>query len=328
MGSLLTATFRLQIWPPIVTRMDEPREYASAAGDFGVVLTIAPDEGHRGKHQSEKLWTYTCSELSLAVSRMEATTVPEVIETPGSRDFHLRADFFRKILPEYQKVALDALNGVLNALRWDFRQGWIKTLGEHHPFLTNPIWTDERGEEINPGLHGFVSQAKPGSRGEFGTVKLEKRHDDKLKRSLRNTKPADLHIQLLADAQAAAVEGNVRRAVLEMAIACEVFVKQAFLRLDNRSGLVFEALEDKGKIDVRVLDLIDIAGNALFGESFKKSNPDAYKDIDHLFRARNKIAHRGRAMFRDDGGEHEVDLATLQGWWESLDVLFRWSRGS
>ena len=79
-------------------------------------------------------------------------------------------------------------------------------------------------------------------------------------------------------------------------------------------------------VSVRVLDLIHIGGMALLGKSFRDVDMIAYTDIDHLFRARNKVAHRGEAVFRDDKGHlHTVDMKLLNRWWRSIEKLFDWA---
>ena len=116
--------------------------------------------------------------------------------------------------------------------------------------------------------------------------------------------------------------------MLELAVACEVFVKETFLGSNYRASRVYEALEDRGKVNLRVLDLIDIGGAAVTGSSFRTHDPEAFRDIDNLFRARNKSAHRGKVTYRDDSGVHEVTFRVLVRWWTSAAKLFEWaSRG-
>jgi len=137
--------------------------------------------------------------------------------------------------------------------------------------------------------------------------------------------PAPLSSQLLSDAQAAALSNNVRRAVLELAIAVEVFVKRKFFKQGGVAGAAFEYLEDKGRETVKVIELLDGASLYAFGESFKIAAPEAYKHLDHLFRCRNKIAHRGVVLFRDDGAAwQEPTQELLLVWWKAVLEMFTW----
>ncbi len=89
--------------------------------------------------------------------------------------------------------------------------------------------------------------------------------------------------------------------------------------------MAFEYLEDKGRINITVLKLIDAVAKQVFGESFKDFNKDAYKNIDYLFRCRNKVAHRAEVVYRDDRNVlHKIDLSTLNQWWESIGKMFDW----
>jgi hypothetical protein len=62
----------------------------------------------------------------------------------------------------------------------------------------------------------------------------------------------ELYEELIVDARASVVQGNFRRAVLEMAIACEVTTKQLFFKKATPAGDAFDYLEDKSRINVSV----------------------------------------------------------------------------
>ena len=114
-----------------------------------------------------------------------------------------------------------------------------------------------------------------------------------------------------------------------MALAVEVMVKKKFFGSDVAVGAAFEYLEDKGKVNVRVVDLLHSTAVAVYKrESFKETNPNEYEHLDRLFRARNKVAHRGKTVFRDDKGKfHVVDDAILLLWWDVVTTLRSWLRG-
>lgn len=228
--------------------------------------------------------------------------------------------------PEYERIATLVLANAISFFRFQLRQPVGSALVALHGDLANPEWADARGARIDSGGHTWVARGVPGAWGELGVKKLERVHDGPLQSALANPRPPSLQAEILSDAQAAAFEGNVRRAVLELAIACEVFAKHTFFGGATGAVQVFESLEDKGKVSVRVLDLIDIGGAALYGKSFRQVDPTAYRDIDHLFRARNKVAHRGEPVFKDDGGHlHTVDRKMLNRWWSSVEKLFDWA---
>jgi hypothetical protein len=147
--------------------------------------------------------------------------------------------------------------------------------------------------------------------------------DAGLQEALEKETIVHTHDELLSDAQAAAVENNMRRAVVELAIAVETAAKQSFFAKSTPAGIAFSFIE--GRASIRVLDLIDGVAKEAFGESFKKAHGDHYRNIDYLFRCRNKAVHRGEIVFRDDK-EKLVTLNStlLQEWWLSVDALIHW----
>jgi hypothetical protein len=324
----LTATFSTPLKAAIVLRGDgSPRSYSTKNGDFDIILAIAPVEGARSKKKNERLWTYMADELSVSVTRDEATRPPDVLAVPGGgRDLTPRVPYFESRVRAYREAALDVLNNAISFLRYELHQPLLRSIGERSGQLSSPVWTDDEGQEIDPGVRTIVVRAVRGERSELGVVKFEAKHHKPFRAALTKSRPPRLYEEILSDAQAAAFDGNIRRAVLELAIACEVFVKHAFLGGGGNTALVYEALEDKGKVNARVLDLIEIGGTARLGKTFRAVDKDAYTDIDHLFRARNKIAHRGEAAFRDDAGRlHTVDSKLLERWWRSTQRLFAWA---
>jgi hypothetical protein len=110
-----------------------------------------------------------------------------------------------------------------------------------------------------------------------------------------------------------------------LAIACEIVVKRCFFAEDSPAGAAFDYLEDKAKVNVRVLELIDAVAQVAFGKSFKIECSQDYRNIDYLFRCRNKIAHRGELSLRDDsGGKLLPDKKLIETWFKSVLALKAW----
>ena len=118
------------------------------------------------------------------------------------------------------------------------------------------------------------------------------------------------------DAQTAIFEGNLRRAVLELAIASELVVERKFLS-GNSTARAYNK--------VRVLSYIDGLAKKRFGKSFKEDHCDHYTNIDHLLRVRNKVAHIGDLLRLDDKGNRiDVDYELVARWWDSVIRLIDW----
>ena len=110
-----------------------------------------------------------------------------------------------------------------------------------------------------------------------------------------------------------------------MAIACELYVKQFFFKMNEISSSVFDYLEEKRKIDVNVIELINNISKHAFGESFKDTHGKDYKNIEYLFRARNKIAHTGQCFYKNDQGiKEQIYDEILKEWWESIKTVITW----
>jgi hypothetical protein len=138
----------------------------------------------------------------------------------------------------------------------------------------------------------------------------------------------ELYEELLSDAHAALFQGHLRRAILELALSCEIATKRAFFGKESVAASAYEYLEDKGQVRASVPDLLGQVAKHAFGKSFKDTNSNAYKQIDYLFRCRNKIAHRGECKYNDDEGHtHTVDQATANVWLKAAHHLLEWLRG-
>jgi hypothetical protein len=139
----------------------------------------------------------------------------------------------------------------------------------------------------------------------------------------------DIQEEILSDAQAAIASGDLRRAVIELAITCEVAIKSTYFGRSTAAAAAYEYLEDKGRVNASLIDLIGVIAEQAFGHSFKTATPTEYKDIDHLLRCRNKAVHRASLTFRDDANNlHKVDQATVEQWWGSVEAVLEWLKAS
>lgn len=325
----LCATFTLAMSGPIIVKgSGQPIDYSFDVDGFKAKLTLVPSTGYRQKRKGERQWTYPVRELRLALSRAEtASPVPPTPTQTGGKDYTVHQTFFARRLPEYEKAARTVIGRSILFFRHKLHQPLLRLAEGSDQQFAQPIWTDEAGRSAGRAVPALMVPDIPGLRGALGAKPLRSSHKNALVGFMITSQPVPLHVEILADAQGAALEGNLRRAVLELALSCEVFVKHAIFDPSDRAGKAYEALESEGRIRVRVLDLLHVAGPAAIGSSFKDFDPIAYADIDHLFRARNKVAHRGEAWYADDKGKaHKVDIRALGRWWASVGRLFEWGR--
>lgn len=316
----LFAIFDVDLPETLILKGDQsPFEYCGEQAAFSWELSLGADQGTRRKAKDHRHWTYGCTRVTLTVGREETVTPPK-----RGTDAKATYQYFAKRLEDYLPVALGILKNLVEFAKYRLQQPvspFVETTA-----LKNPRWVDEAGIDVGRGTVHITLDGPTGLMGRFGCKPLTRSQNSAVQSAIQSPRAVKLHEELLSDAQAAAYSENFRRAVLELAIACEVFIKTTFFDPDDRSGLVYEALENQRKINVRVLDLLETGSTVVFGRSFRQYDQKAFNDIDDIFRARNKVAHRGEAAFRRDNGTRVVvDQKLLEQWWTSVDKLFRWS---
>jgi len=262
-------------------------------------------------------------------------TIYDEVEDLRHNDFVAgRAHYL--LFSTYQPIVIETINRLVSYFKYEKRNphlrkiSQIDLLKQEHEFH-NPEWSTLDGEPFSvfdsPIQSGIISIPGIGFLQDnfFGITAFNDESIETLRQHVFSGKDITLTDELLSDAQSSALLNNLRRAVLELAITIEVFVKNNFFKREKIAGSAFEYLEDKGKENIKVIELLDGASMYAFGESFRKHAPNAYKDIDYIFRCRNKIAHRGECKYRDDSGVwHEVNFELLREWWASTLTMFNW----
>jgi hypothetical protein len=263
------------------------------------------------------------------VSRDESDSPPEVIQTAdGKRDLTVQGEYLRSRLPDYKAAASEAANRTLQFFKFALSTPQVAQIPSWDHYLNNPVWFDAHGTELRGGTRTAIAQPVPGLWGELGAKKLTPSELGALQSFVAAPTEPNLALTLLSDAQTAWFEGSHRRSVLELAICTEILVKRRFFAQSSPAGAAFDYLEDKAKVSVRVLDLLDAIAEEAFAVSYRKQSPANFQCIDYLFRCRNKIAHRGELTFRDDtGATAAVDATRVKAWWYAVVDLKSWLEG-
>ena len=329
-GSLyrLTASFEIEISRHIRVRRaeDDALRYSATIDGFDVEIVLIPDGGASFRGMDDTLETRAISRMSVSVSRDEDSTPPKIGTTrEGGRDFTERSEWFSDRPNEYRAVAVKAVNRMVRFCTYVLYIPDLREFHVHDGHFANPKWIGADDSKLASGVLEFSAKIiSSRGLGLLGEKDFIADHDVRLHDVLQNDLSIETHQEFLADARTSIVNGHLRRAILEMAIACEVAIKQLFFKETTTAGAAYEYLESKRRVNVRAIDLIHGVAKEVFGESFKDVASDAYGHIDLLFRSRNKVAHRGKAIYRDDGGEHTVDRHCLEEWWPSVDLLMNW----
>lgn len=245
-----------------------------------------------------------------------------------------------KLREDFLGALIEAINRVISYFKFElcgpglnFVQG--NDIFRNESVFYNPLWSCD-GESLQH-MHGELASQSGvillegvqflGDYG-FGVAKLSDEKSLYFEEFLQSKKEPDLFQQLLSDAQSAVLIGNYRRAVLELAVAAEIFIKSSFFARNSIAGAAIDYLESSGGKSLKAIELIGGAAKNAFGVSFKDAFKDDHQNIDYLFRARNSIAHRGETRFRDDKGDYvDVDRDLLKIWWVSVLNMRSWLTG-
>lgn len=323
----LSAKFSIDISSPCLLTWPDGQEpeIVIRIDNFEILINMFAEKDWRSKEKGDANWTTGLSRLEVTVSREEDESPPEVIKKPdGMKDLTAQSEYLRSKLPEYRAMVLEVSNRILLFFQYSLFTPLVRLIEPWDFSLNNPRWFDTNENELRCGGL-IVVDTKLGVNGELGVKKLSPRELPSLVSFLSVPTEPSLVMKLLSDAQNSWFEGDLRHSVLSLAICTEVLAKRCFFTQDSPAGLAFDYLEDKAKVTVRVLDLIDAIAEEAFGRSYKKEDKFNYKQIDHLFRCRNKIVHRGELVYRDDSGNLiKVNASEVEIWWHAVMKLKVW----
>ncbi len=325
----LVANFDIELPGLFLTAWPEDDEicFDCTINEFKVTVHLVKDSSGRAKGAHDNYWTYVIDRALVKVARDEVEDPPPVVsDEKGQQDYTGQTEYFSQRTEEYGVAAREAINRLIRFFRFRLRTPFLQELPPRHHSLRNANWTNSSGMKVGRGPTVFVAKSAPaGLWGQLGVQKLKPESVEAVEAALTNPIEPTLHEEILSDAQSALFEDKLRRAVLELAIACELIVKRSFFSGDSPAGAAFDYLEDKAQVKVTVLDLLHRVAQEAFGKSFREDHDSHYKNIDHLFRCRNKVAHRGVLSFRDDSGvEIHVDSSMVASWWDSVLKLIEW----
>jgi hypothetical protein len=327
--SRITAHFNIPLAQYLYAKNEEKEFfYKTKINDFDIEVRLPPDKyGPRSKHRAETQFTYCISEILIDVSKELAEDIPPIIIDGRIRDYKLRGQFIMDISRPFAETAQLVLNRIIRYFKYALHQPLLDEITGSRQWFLSPTWFDEKHNEISSGVHILESKIPPGLRSDdFGVSRLTTKSEPELGKAIEDEIEVELYEIILSDAQSAVFQKNYRRAVLEMAMACELVIKQTYFLSSTVAGRAYEFMEDRQKVSMKIIDYIDGVAEYTWGETFEKVSSKAdYLNIQHLFRGRNKVVHRGELAYRDyKGTDHPIDLEVLKRWWKSLELLLAW----
>jgi hypothetical protein len=336
----LIATFDVSLSSPLfvngpaqqegVRTIEEPR-YATMIDDSDVEIALL--EAHHAmtimagdKILSGPIWAVP--QVRVSVNRTEMVEPPPIRRTLEGQ--HDRAAYFRERTDIYQKLALEALRRFLRFFK--YCRAHVLLPDASAADMTTLTWTDETGQELpsNVALPRVLSLYGIELDEEVGVRALAVADDPALQQALAEPPiEPELYEELLSDARAALFQGSLRRAILELAISCEVAIKQAFFDKATEAALSMYFDERRQLRDSvgGFTNLLSEPAQQILGQNFRKTEKRACIHIDNLFQCRNQIAHEGQPTYKNKRGRlRTLDQAVAKEWFKAADRLFHWLR--
>jgi hypothetical protein len=308
----LVARFSITLAEPILVEDKEAaiRTFNVAHGAYQVEVTWGEEDVpfHMWMSGSRRP-CYGLSLLTISVSHPDTESYPE--------EHDKRVSYIKPRLEAYVNVAAVVTNRLIKYFKFTLGNPLLQEITPQQLISSNPQWIDENGTPLARAIVHFQSQGPVGLRHfpGFGIKVFTPRQSDDLEEALKADNTYELYEALRADARAALVQENPRRAVLEMAISCEVVTKE----FCSKKAITV------GSDSVPVI--LNTVLKRELGTGFSDSHKEHWHNIEYLFQARNKAAHGENLGYNDKYGfPQPVNYETLRNWWDSLDTLIAWIR--
>jgi hypothetical protein len=308
----LVAHFTITLAEPILV---EDREgaihtFKTSCSAYEVEITWGEEDVPFRMRKLGSRWPcYGISRLIISVSHLETEPYPE--------DHDERVSYIEPRLEAYVKVATVVTNRLIKYFKFMLGNPLLQEITPQQLISSNPQWTDENGTPLARAIVHFQIQGPVGLSHlpGFGIKVFTPLQSGDLEEALKADSTCELYEELRADARAALVQENPRRAVLEIAISCEVVTKEFCSKKAITAG------SDSVPVILNTVLKREI------GTGFADSHKEHWHNIEYLFQARNKAAHGENLGYNDKYGfPQHVNYETLRNWWDSLDALIAWIR--
>lgn len=253
-------------------------------------------------------------------------TVTVTLSNNKVNEQHMNEAHWAATAAAFSKVAFQTVNRLVEYCRYELGYPFLRPANASNVESVSWLNSDEEILKTEDNYHIMdFFPGIPGNSKSLGSRFLTPHHSSEIAATLVSGIPPTVHQELLAFARDAIYEGHTLKAVLLLAISSEVAIKTTFFREETLASIAFDYLEENRRVEVTSTELIGKVAKRAFGTSFSEHNPTAAAGVDHLFRCRNKVAHRARAEYKDDKGVlHIADEATLYAWWSAVGSLHSW----
>jgi hypothetical protein len=324
----LSATYGIELSQCVYAKKEEETafHYKIKVKDYSVEIRLLPMiNGQTIKRSTEKEIYFCISEIEIIVSKELTVDIPPILADGKTRDASQRGNILGELERDYKHIAQIAFKRIMFFFKYSLGTPLLGQLSDYDKDFVNPMWRDELGNVLDPGIYThrienyFLRYSE-----ELGVKALTVQMEPDIEKAIENEMPIELHREILLNAQSAIFENNYRRAVLELAMACELAIKRTYFSKSSPAGLALEFMEDSKNLSPRIRltsYLTNIAEYAL-GEKFEDvSSPADMVNIENLFHGRDKVVHGGELCFKS---EKDKKSHVLKDWWISVERLLAW----
>ena len=329
----IKATFNIELKNHIMVMWPEASEilFKLSIDDSEIFITLVRCFSNKFRDEGDEYYTEPIFQVKIEVIRKGIFKIPDAeVRNKTIKDYKKKIEYFDKLLPKFSNHAYEAYTRLIYFLKYYLYNPYLIEYPREHAFFHNAKWTDIDGNKLGGGTNKMLLTDTYELEMKFGKnlplLKLSPKFTEELKFALNNPIQPQLHSQMLSGAITSLFDFNIHRAVIELAIACEILVKRSFFPKESPGGIAFDYFEDKSKIKITVPELIDKIAKEAFDKSFATDQPKNYKNIQNLFRCRNKVVHRGSIEYRDIYTDKMkiADIKTVVIWAYSVRYLEIW----
>lgn len=289
----------------------EPPKFSVHLDGFEIQIELKLDLADNPLLRGHK--TYACDRIEIVIERAIDSKVSTVDE------------IYINYRDSFSVILHTVVNRFIAFARYQLGNPFLRRLNAGHIVIWEWYSEDRLLHRESDKLIMFRFPGSPNNKNSLGSLSLKRKQTADVIYALQNPIYVSVAQELLAQAQEAIFEGKGFLAVVLLAISTEVAIKNTFFRHDSVASEAIDYLEDKRQIEISPIELIHKVAKRAFGQSFIDFDNAAYDSIDHLFRCRNKIVHRGIATYRDKKEASHIPTAeTLVEWWNSVSTLQKW----
>lgn len=328
---ILTAHYNIAIsskcfakWPE-----NERPAFKFSTGDFIVEILLVFNEASWENVNENSMYYRFIDAIDICVERIEVDSPPDIcVNMDGGRDVSGLGKYLEDKFNDFGEVAVVYYNRLVRFFRSELRMPLLAEIDFHHESIQNPRWSDGEGNFFPTTRICFKSRFPIPTIEGIDVAPFSPIVIADFRKFMDNVQSYSLVGEILSDAHGALIEGNFRRAVIELAIVSEIMAKRAFFSKDKLAGAAFDYLEKVSR-PLSVAELVDKACFEAFDRSLKIDNRSAYDAIVNLFNCRNNVVHKGRLVYsaKINGNNYkkmEVDASTVKAWYFSVIAMEEW----